>query len=115
MSSCYTDDAKEQEAEQRERYEAVTVGCGEVGGGGGFNPFLPHPIFQGTVIQNNVFLKCFRNYFHLRFCKLVNNTNVRIPSHLFQYNNSVLYILYSTVDPECLSIIVDPNLLKNKS
>ena len=68
------------------------------GWGGGSHPFLPHPA-QET--QNNVFLQCSRNHFHLRFCKVVNKANFRGPSHLIHLlnNNSVRYTLYSTVNP----------------
>ena len=52
MLSCNTDNAKEQ-AEEGERYEAVTAGCGK--GGGGSHPFSPHP---ADKTQNNVFLQC---------------------------------------------------------
>ena len=43
MLSCNTDNAKEQ-AEEGERYEAVTAGCGE----GGFSPIFTTPRTQNT-------------------------------------------------------------------
>lgn len=50
MPSCYTDNAKEQ-AEEGERYEAVTAGCGE---GGVLTHFYrtPHTKHKTTYSYN---------------------------------------------------------------